>query len=230
MANYSKFFSELIRTEGGYNPDDVGLPGKYGIRLNTWQTYGRDLNADGVINAADVPLITLDNAYELYKRVFWDVLKLDQVNDQALAELMFDHGVNAGTGRAAKMLQYILNETTGARLAIDGAIGPLTLSALNRADLKRVFDYFKLLRGQYYMYLAGQTTNIPTNTQDFFRNSLGIYPNATKYGQYLAGWLDRVNKFVYDHAEAIAVASGGFGILALIGAGVFLYSVTRENN
>lgn len=226
MANFGLFFNNLIASEGGYNPDDVGLPGMYGIRLDSWQTYGRDLNADHVINAADIPLITLQDAYAFYKQFYWDKLYLDDVRDQNLSEIMFDHGVNAGTSRAAKMIQYILNTQFGKHVAIDGGIDNSrndseTIAAINSVNSRDLFNAFKNMRTWYYTYLGnGNISSIPSAVQTFFRNQLRISP-SNNYSQYLEGWLDRVGGFLYNNRKAIA---GGSGILLTIGLAALIYS------
>ena len=48
---------------------------------------------------------------DFFKEVFWDTNNLDAVNNQAIANEMYDTGVNAGSGYAAISLQRALNVT-----------------------------------------------------------------------------------------------------------------------
>lgn len=70
-----------------------------------------------------------------YKGFYWDVLQLDTVKSQALAEELFDSSVNLGTGTAIQLLQEALNllnrnQRDFTDIPIDGKIGPKTLDTL----------------------------------------------------------------------------------------------------
>ena len=59
----------------------------------------------------------------MYKKEYWDRVKGDEL-PSGLEWGVFDFGVKAGTGRAAKNLQSKIGSTP------DGGIGPNTLKAL----------------------------------------------------------------------------------------------------
>ena len=46
---------------------------------------------------------------ELYKEKYWDIIRLDNVDDFELCWELFDISVNMGTHKAAKFLQESLN-------------------------------------------------------------------------------------------------------------------------
>jgi len=62
-----------------------------------------------------------------YREVFWKANRLDQVNDQRVANWIYDHAVNGG-GRGIGWMQ------TAAGAKPDGVIGPKTVAAINAAD------------------------------------------------------------------------------------------------
>ena len=120
------------------------------------------------------------SVHAFYKEKYWDVNKLDQVDSQAVAEEMFDTGVNMGVGRAAKFLQKSLNylNRNGKLyngLEVDGAIGGLSLDALERilddGDEKVLLTMLNVLQGQHYM------------------NYMDKDPTQEKYAR---GWFKRV--------------------------------------
>ena len=83
----------------------------------------------------------------IYKTEYWDRVKGDDLHP-ALALCVFDFGVNAGTGRAAKYLQTIVNAKA------DGAIGPATLRKVGLATeaygIKNVVTKYQDARQKYY--------------------------------------------------------------------------------
>jgi hypothetical protein len=87
---------------------------------------------------------------DFYKQNFWDVNSLDKINDQQIANTVYDFGVNAGTGRAAKYLQ----EVVGAKE--DGKIGADTLKLVNTGNQKLIYSKFNALRLAHYMEAASQ--------------------------------------------------------------------------
>ncbi len=100
MANVASALEKTLANEGGYvnNPADKGGETIWGITKET-------AVANGYKRAMkDMPLAY---AKSIYKKEYWDTLRLDEVNNQVIAEIAFDIGVNAGVGTAAKMLQEI---------------------------------------------------------------------------------------------------------------------------
>lgn len=127
---FDKAIPHLFRHEGGYadHPSDPGGATKYGITratLSAWR--GR------AVSKTDVRRLTRDEAAAIYRRRYWDALKADSLPAGA-DYCVFDAGVNSGPGRAAKWLQ------AAARVRQDGAIGPVTLAAVNAADPARLIE------------------------------------------------------------------------------------------
>ena len=83
----------------------------------------------------------------IYKTEYWDRVKGDDLHP-ALALCIFDFGVNAGTGRAAKMIQKIVGT------AVDGGIGPNSLKKIeaytDKHGIKDVVKTYQSERQKYY--------------------------------------------------------------------------------
>ena len=99
MANYLKAFEKLIGVEGGFAKiaGDVGGRTIYGIAENFWPEYWKN----------GPP--TLDVAKLFYRKEFWNKLRLDEVNSEAIANEIFDSCVNIGFTTPVKWLQISLN-------------------------------------------------------------------------------------------------------------------------
>ena len=71
----------------------------------------------------DMKELTFEDVAPIYRKNYWDRVKGDNL-PVGLDLCIFDFGVNAGVGRAAKFIQSIIGTT------VDGGIGPNTLGAL----------------------------------------------------------------------------------------------------
>lgn len=78
-----------------------------------------------------------DKVRELFKQVYWDRFRGDQVPDQEIATELFLSSVEVGVGKAVTGLQKSLNalkpkDSSHPRVIEDGRLGPETLAALER--------------------------------------------------------------------------------------------------
>lgn len=157
----NQLIDNLIAREGGFtdHPADRGGPTRWGITQRIARAHGY---------AGDMRLFPRDAAASIYRRLYWLRPRFDQVAQHApaLAAELFDTGVNMGPAVAARFLQRALNGLNrNARdypdMAVDGAIGPITLAALaaflatrgptgERVLLKAV----EALQGERYLSLA----------------------------------------------------------------------------
>jgi len=126
-----RLIAEVIDREGGYvsHPADRGGPTRYGITQAVARRHGY---------LGDMRDLPRDLAAEIYARRYWESLKLDAIEEQDgdLAAYLFDFGVNSGPSRAGETLQRLLNvlnrqEQDYDDIAVDGAVGPVTLEALD---------------------------------------------------------------------------------------------------
>lgn len=125
-ADFLPAFERMIRNEGGYvlhNVDgDKGGQTYAGIARNRWPNWA----GWAVIDAGGEPQADLVRGF--YRAHFWTAMRLDEIKDASVAQMLFDFGVNAGTGTAVKLAQIVVGTTP------DGRMGPKTLAALNSID------------------------------------------------------------------------------------------------
>lgn len=179
MADFKTAYKITMTHEGGYanNPADTGGETWKGIARKKhpdwqgWQLIDKAKHGDFPANLYSIP--NLQNLVEsFYKVKFWDYLKLDQVNNQKIANELFDTSVNMGQGIAALFLQRSLNVSNRngkdyAELQVDGNIGPVTIATLNNHPRpEQVLKLLNTLQGARYISICEANPS-----QEIFLNS-----------------------------------------------------------
>lgn len=141
---WDKAFDLLMINEGGYvnNPHDAGGKTNYGVTQVTFDTWNRIKDRP----LREVRNITLDEAKELYKELYWYKYKCDRLPD-ALSVALFDFCVQSQPPRPTKYLQESLGVVT------DGIIGNQTIGAAHSKPLKPVIEEYFSKRIAYYQSL-----------------------------------------------------------------------------
>ena len=146
--NWKKCLETILHHEGGYvnHPKDPGGETNLGVTKRVYEDFG---------GTKDMKDLTVEDVSPIYKKNYWDRVKGDHL-PSGLDLCVFDFGVNAGTGRAAKYLQKMIGTTP------DGGIGPMTLQKLKEyVDAKGVEHTIKLYqmgRQKYYESLSTFST------------------------------------------------------------------------
>lgn len=106
--------------EGGLvdDPRDHGGITNMGLTISDLSVWERHR-----ATADDVRDLAREEAVAIYRALYWQPIRGDDLFP-AVAMMVFDHGVNRGIGRSAKILQAMLG------VDVDGVIGPQTLSAM----------------------------------------------------------------------------------------------------
>lgn len=117
---FDKCLRELLIHEGGFanHPRDPGGVTMLGVTKRVWEEFTGKSASVG-----DMKALTVAKVAPIYRQRYWDTVKAGQM-PPALAMCVFDFAVNAGPGRAAKLLQRLVGA------AVDSQIGPGTLRAV----------------------------------------------------------------------------------------------------
>lgn len=117
---FNTCLTELLKHEGGYSnhPSDPGGITMLGVTKRVWEEYNGK-----PASVADMKALTAAKVAPLYRDRYWDTVKAGQL-PPALAMCVFDMSVNAGPGRAGKMLQRLVG------CDVDGNVGRGTLTAV----------------------------------------------------------------------------------------------------
>jgi len=122
LTNFDQAVTQVLEAEGGFvnNPNDAGKATNFGITLAILKEYRKK-----DVTVEDVKNLKVEEAKAIYKSVFWDPMKLDQIQSLKLAKTLFNLCVNMGPSQASKFLQRAL------KVKDDGVIGPKTIAAAN---------------------------------------------------------------------------------------------------
>lgn len=144
-SNFDSCLALVLGAEGGFSNDarDRGGATNFGITIGTLTDWRRSRAPDATVTIDDVRALTLDEAKEIYRSRYWNVLRCEDL-PPGVDLLVFDFGVNAGTGRSARVLQQVLG------VEQDGSIGPVTLNGLNTCPADKIIRDFSACRLDFY--------------------------------------------------------------------------------
>jgi len=181
VADYQSAGVQLLKHEGGYqdNPADPGnydiqgnlIGTNYGITPRTYKLYyGYWPTKSAMQN------LTYNDAYDIYRNLYWDKNQLYFIPDQAAANQILDTLVLHGRG--ARLIQYAINDLNYP-VAINNFYNKATAQAVvdltnTPGDAQRFNDTLVNVRIAYVTDLA---TNDPS------------------LNQFLDGWKKRIYNF-----------------------------------
>ena len=165
MAKYEKLIPTVLKFEGGFanHPSDPGGATNSGVTLSTFRSvYGKDKTVQDLKN------MTNEQWEYIFKTRFWDRWKADDIDNQAIANLLVDWLWASGV-YGIKYPQEVLGVKT------DGIVGLKTLAAINYyPNKKELFDKLWNRRKKHF--------------EDIVRNR----PQSKVF---LKGWLRRLSDF-----------------------------------
>ena len=147
--NFKHCLEIILHHEGGYvnHPKDPGGMTNLGVTKRVYESWvGKE------VNESDMRALTADDVAPIYEKNYWDKVKGNDLPG-GLDLCVFDFGVNAGPGRAAKYLQTMIGTVA------DGGIGPNTFLALGNyveevGDVTQVIKDYQEKRQSYYEGLS----------------------------------------------------------------------------
>lgn len=182
MASFETQFPKVLKLEGGYQADpndSVNFCGgvlagtKYGVSAQGYEAYfGKCPSPDTMQN------LTIDTAKQIAKGNYWDKIDGDEISNQSVANLMFDFIWGSGQSQLSN-IKAVANITNGTRVLVenDNVITKNEADIINSLDQQKFFDNLKTFRIGFFNKLAQE--------------------NPDRYGRYLQGWLNRINKYSF---------------------------------
>jgi len=206
MAKFEDAFSRTMLHEGDYNNDEDdaggetyrGISRRYNPSWKGWEVIDDckrfDFSLEDCLNMKGN--IMDDLVEDFYKDKYWNPFWGDEIDNQAIANELFDTAVNMGIYRAVKFLQQALNYlnrngTIYSDIVEDGAFGRNTMRAfksLPKRDYDVLYKMMNVLQGMHYM------------------NYMSKSPTQEKYAR---GWFKRVDFEKTDPMDYVVELNGG---------------------
>jgi lysozyme family protein len=169
MANFETALAKTLINEGGYanDPDDSGGETYKGVSRVWHPTWEGWAIVDKSKKLPNFPK-NLDSNTDLqskiktfYQTEFWTPIKGDNINNQDIANSMFDFGVNCSSIVSVELTQTVVGASVDGVMSVGGE----TLTKLNAFDVSKFKDKFILQKINYYI---GCVQRKPTNQKFFY--------------------------------------------------------------
>jgi len=124
-VTFGQIVDAVLKREGGLvnDADDKGGLTKFGISQRAFPDE-------------DIAKLTEVQAKQIYLEHYWKPSKAERL-PESIRETYFDMVVNMGQRRGVKILQEACNQK-GAKLDVDGRIGPKTIKGADRLEKDRL--------------------------------------------------------------------------------------------
>ena len=165
MSYFEEAVNEVLKTEGGFvnHPADKGGATNLGITQSTLEWYrGTKVTVDAVKN------LKIEEVKNIYKKLYWDKMKLDLCEKHYIAMIAFDQAVNRGVMNSAMMVQDAVG------VSADGLVGKITMAAINASDERTVV--IKMIKSSQLAYAR-------------------IVKNNPSQAVFIEGWIARTHRF-----------------------------------
>lgn len=174
MAKIENLSPIIAKWEAGFvnDPKDKGGATNMGITIGTWRQIGYDKDGDGDIDVQDIRLLD-EHDFSAVLKIYWNRWQANKILNQSVANILVDWVFTSGAW-GVKIPQRILG------LKQDGAVGQLTLKAVNSANQKELFD--KIFEAR----------------KKFFND---IVKNNPSQKRFIKGWLNRLNDFKFSETD-----------------------------
>jgi type VI secretion system secreted protein VgrG len=138
MAAFAPAVAVLLQHEGGFvdSPTDPGGATNWGISAvirHRFQLTPEELGLRD-FSVEEIRMMTPGAAVAVYERHFWDRYGLGAIVDQSIATKLLMQLVNFNPPSMAVVFAQRACGDAGHPTTVDGALGPLTLAALNAVD------------------------------------------------------------------------------------------------
>lgn len=163
--------------------------------------------------------LTYEDAVAIYEKKYF-LPWMATVPHFELMARMLDINVNRGFGGLSIILQNTINKFLETPVAVDGCIGPRTLTALksvlDTVDNNKVYDEFLFQISEYYKSqviasMLKKDISIDGDVDEFFENLRDKNSEERKQantyktsGRFFDGWMNRTEDNINDRISAIA--------------------------
>ncbi len=153
MADFKTAFLLTLQHEDSTRSGKVTIDAGGRTRFGIAEKFHPDLPGEFFAGPAEDALA---EAEKIEEREYWNSLRLAEVENQNVANKLFDMGVNMGVRQAAVYAQRAVNALViaDARVAEDGEIGAKTLAAINGVDAIAYYQALCELSAAHYRHVV----------------------------------------------------------------------------
>lgn len=164
----------VAKWEGGFvnDPIDKGGATNMGVTVGAWKQLGYDKNGDGLINNADMKLLSKDD-FKFVLRKYWDKWQADKIKNQSIANILVDWYWGSGKWGIVIPQRDILG------VPADGLVGEKTIAKLNEMIDKDAEDLFEKIYAARVKFLDN------------------IVKNNLSQKRFIKGWKNRLADFKF---------------------------------
>lgn len=171
MAKSIKLIPFILQWEGGFvnDPADLGGATNKGVTIGTFNEYRKRRGLPSP-TVDDLKNISESEWHDIFKSLYWDRWKADEIKSQAVANILVDW-VWASGSHGIKRPQRLLG------VKADGIVGKQTIAAVNAMDAATLF---KMIKADRLKFVDEICKARPANER--FRK----------------GWTNRINSIKYE--------------------------------
>lgn len=200
MARFEPIFDTTLKKEGGFQkfPDDsanyvkgVLIGTNKGISASAWATHYKRTPTE-----ADMKALTHEQAFDIFKKNYWNKINGDKIKNQSVAQMMFQFIIGSGASQLSD-LKDIANATYGKPLlkSNDNAFTDTEIDAINSIDQRLYWETMKKWRHNYFIKITERNP---------------------KLKKFLAGWQKRLNSYTFSDSSPVNFKSKKGKALAII--------------
>ncbi|MDB5006988.1 MAG: hypothetical protein JWP45_1381 [Mucilaginibacter sp.] len=143
MADFLTAFQITMQTEGGYNPGNgeaetyMGVDRSQNPNWSGWSTVDQVKIANPGASVSTFNSLFANNdalqaaVQQFYEAGYWSPLLLNAINDQQVANALFDCSVNPCITSVSRVAQMACNTVKHGSVTVDGQVGNITLTTIN---------------------------------------------------------------------------------------------------
>jgi len=225
MADFKPIYDTTLVHEGGFqkfpndsanwvtdpNTKQIKLIGtNHGISAVAYQNHYKRIPTE-----ADMKALTKAQAYEIFKKNYWNKINGDKIKNQSVAQMMFQFIIGSGASQLSD-LKDIAGITARNKNLLKSNDLPITDKEAEVINSLNQEAYWKNLKSWRHAFFIKLTTKKP------------------KLKQFLKGWQKRLNSYVFkdDGGGSSSGSGGGVGVVVAFfftdGLGDIRYNETEE--
>ncbi|WP_287373623.1 glycosyl hydrolase 108 family protein [Prosthecochloris sp.] len=133
MAEFQKAYLETIGDEGGFTLHNVSGDAGGDTFAGIAKNYHPEWSGWALVHAGKGQTEECrEQVRAFYKSKYWDAMRGDEIEHQAVAETIYNFGMNSSIKKSLMYAQYCLD------CEPDGEIGPITLGAINKMSREEI--------------------------------------------------------------------------------------------